>query len=135
MCLYWSSSVQVVTPYGLTDKIPVRRGVLQGDTLSPYLFIMVIDRVLRRAQLDESWGYRVQTRRRSLGDIYVTDLAFADDITLISSEFSYADLMLQAVAASGREAGLEINVEKTEVLVVGDLAAASPDWTLSMGSA
>jgi hypothetical protein len=93
---------------------------------------MVIDRVLRRAQLDESWGYRVQTRRRSLGDIYVTDLAFADDITLISSEFSYADLMLQAVAASGHEAGLEINVEKTEVLVVGDLAAASPDWTLSL---
>jgi hypothetical protein len=42
----------VVTKDGPTDNIPVDRGVLQGYTLSLYLFIMVMDRVLKRAQLD-----------------------------------------------------------------------------------
>ena len=32
-CLY----TRVVTPYGLTNRIPVRQGVLQGDTLAAYL--------------------------------------------------------------------------------------------------
>ena len=40
--------------------------------------------------------------------------------------------MLNAIAASGREAGLEINVEKTKVLVLGDLAVAHPTETLSL---
>jgi hypothetical protein len=44
MSLYRGSTV--VTKYGMNDKIPVDRGVLQGDTLSPYIFIMVMDRVL-----------------------------------------------------------------------------------------
>ena len=37
--------------------------------------------------------------------------------------------MLNVIAASGREAGLEINVEKTKVLVLGDLAVAHPTET------
>ena len=40
--------------------------------------------------------------------------------------------MLQAVALVGREAGLEINVDKTKVLVVGDLARTDPSRTLSV---
>jgi hypothetical protein len=34
--------------------------------------------------------------------------------------------MLNAIAASGREAGLEVNVEKTNVLILGALAVAHP---------
>ena len=53
-------------------------------------------------------------------------MTFADDIALLAQTFEHADLMLQAVALVGREAGLEINVEKTKVLVVGDLARTEP---------
>ncbi len=42
MSLYRGSTVQVVTKDGLTDKISVDRGVIQGDIVSPYPFIMDI---------------------------------------------------------------------------------------------
>ena len=134
MSLYRGSTVQVVTKDGLTDKIHVDRGVLQGDTLAPYLFIMVMDRVLKRARIDPAWGYHVRGRRssRDATVITVTELAFADDITLVANTFAHAARMLHAIAASGREAGLEINVEKTKVLVLGDLAVAHPTETLSL---
>ena len=133
MSLYRDSTVQVVTKDGLTDKIPVDRGVLQGDTLSPYLFIMVMDRVLKRAQLDPTWGYHLRGRRssRDATVITVTELAFADDITFVANTFMHSARMLNALAASGREAGLEINVDKTKVLVLGALAVAHPTETLS----
>ena len=40
----------------------------------------------------------------------VTELAFADDITLMAYTLAHAVRILNAVATSGREAGLEINV-------------------------
>ena len=43
-----------------TDDFDVNTGVLQGDTLAPFLFIIVVDYVLRHAMGDESLG--VQTR-------------------------------------------------------------------------
>ena len=40
--------------------------------------------------------------------------------------------MLQAIAVEARKAGLEINTDKTNVLVVGDLSSAEPTRTLSV---
>ena len=133
MSLYWTSTVQVVTTHGLTDRIPVRRGVLQGDTLAPYLFVLVLDRVLRKALDGGSWGYCVRQRSGSRSPAeYVTDLSYADDIALFSTSFEQADSMLTSVSAAAREAGLGINFAKTEVLVEGDLARAEPTRTLSL---
>jgi hypothetical protein len=84
--LYRGSTSQVMTLYGLTDKIPVDRGVLQGDTLAPYLFVLVLDRVLCRAL--KSWGYCHKTRLSSRSvDEFVTDLTYAHDIAAISTIF------------------------------------------------
>ena len=133
MSLYWDSSVQVVTTHGLTDRVPVRRGVLQGDTLAPYLFVLVIDRVLRESLVVETWGYCVRERRSSRFPAeYVTDLTYADDIAVLSTNFAQAELMLHAVASKGLAAGLAINLSKTKVLVVGDLATAEPNRSLSL---
>ncbi len=132
MSLYRGSPVQVVTKDGLTDKIPVDRGVLQ-DTLSSYLFIMGMDPVFKRSQLVPAWGSHVRGRlsSRDATAITVTELAFADDITLVANTLVHAACMLNAIAASGREAGWEINVEKTKVLILGALAVAHPTETLS----
>eukprot|EP00759_Apiculatamorpha_spiralis_P051999 PhF_6_TR5579/c2_g2_i3/m.7987 len=48
----------------LSEAIPVRTGVLQGDTLAPYLFIVVLDSVLR--QLPEDKGILLGTPARVL---------------------------------------------------------------------
>ena len=43
---------KVITPDGETDFFPIHAGVLQGDTLAPYLFAIAIDYVMRRAVKD-----------------------------------------------------------------------------------
>jgi hypothetical protein len=84
---------------------------------------MVMDRDFKRAQLDPAWGYHFRGRRsiRDATAITVTKLAFADDITLLANTLAQAARMLNVIAASGREAGLEINVEKTKVLISAPL--------------
>ena len=120
-----------MTPHGLTDRFPVNRGVLQGDTLAPYLFVLVLDRVLRIALDGQSWGYCVRERRSSRSpEEKVTDLTYADDIAAIATNFADAQNQLNAIATAGQEAGLEINVSKTVVMVLGDLASLEPDRTL-----
>ena len=64
MSLYTGATAKVKYDDTFTDFIPLSTGVLQGDTLAPYLFIVVLfiivlDYVLRTAIYDESLGLKV----------------------------------------------------------------------------
>ncbi len=69
--------------------------------------------VLKRAQIHPVLGYHV----RDAAAITVTELIFADHVTLVANTLAHSAGIVTAIAASGREAGLEINVEKTKVLI------------------
>lgn len=45
--LYTNTRAQVVTSVGVTKRFEILAGVLQGDTLAPYLLIMVVDYCVR----------------------------------------------------------------------------------------
>ena len=47
--LYEKTRARVVTPDGDTELFDIIAGVLQGDTLAPYLFAIVLDYVMRQA--------------------------------------------------------------------------------------
>ena len=47
MMLYRNAKVKIHSPHGDTDYFDIVAGVLQGDTLAPYLFIICLDYVLR----------------------------------------------------------------------------------------
>ena len=47
--LYENTQAKVITPDGDTDLFNILAGVLQGDTLAPYLFAIVLDYVMRQA--------------------------------------------------------------------------------------
>jgi hypothetical protein len=92
---------------------------------------MVLDDALRRA-LDRDpslaemargeWGFRLRKRNGSRNpELYITDLVYADDIVLLAPSFEVAQRMLDAVIRETSLAGLQINVDKTKVLVRGDL--------------
>ena len=89
MPMYKEHSARVVTPFGETGDIEIRRGVLQGDTLSPYCFILVLDWVFRMAVPEEvaDLGFLVRERtgKRTRGQpaLYITEAAYADDIALL----------------------------------------------------
>ena len=75
-------------------------GVLQGDTVAPYLFIIVLDYVSLEAieGHEESLGITIKPRKwRWVKAENVTDLKFAHDIALFSDHFQQAQRPLRNV--------------------------------------
>ena len=82
---YQNTRAKVTTTDGETEEFDIYAGVLQGDTLAPYIFIIVMDYCLRVATdgKEEGLGFTINHRRsRRVGPLIITDLDFADDIAL-----------------------------------------------------
>ena len=76
----------------------IHAGVLQGDTLAPYLFIIVLDyfMIIALGNEEENLGFTIAQRRsrRHPAEI-LTDLDFADDIALLSDTLNQAQELLR----------------------------------------
>ena len=137
MALYYGAKAVVTTKDGEADPFELSAGVLQGDTLAPYLFVLVVDYILRLAIPDNTCGFtispRVGTRSRTTLPAYaVSDLDFADDIALLSHNHVDAQSLLTAVEQEALPAGLKINRKKTEYMLVGDFKS-DPGLTVIEG--
>ena len=122
MSLYYGAKAKVrYDTDKFTDFIELCIGVLQGDTLAPYLFVIVIDFVLRVA-LDEEPSLGLMIKKGTTSrhpSKYLTDLGFADDITLFSDSEDKAQAMLSSIERVALRVGLRINRLKTEFILVG----------------
>ena len=76
--IYSQSHTIITGPYfGQTKSIPIQRGTIQGDILSPYLFIIFLEPLLR--WLDQNQlGYSFKTSSMS-----ISSAAYADDLAVI----------------------------------------------------
>ena len=84
MMLYKNTKVKVRSPDGDTDDFDIVAGVLQGDPLAPYHFIICLDYVLRMS-MDLMKGNRfklAKERSRRCPVQTITDADYADDIAL-----------------------------------------------------
>ena len=73
---------------------------MQGDTLAPFLFVIVLDYAMRRAiqGKEEELGFTIHPRRgRRAGAKSICDLDFADDIVLLSNEIEQARKLLRNI--------------------------------------
>ena len=79
--LYRNTKVKVRTPDGNTEYFDIVAGVLQGDTLAPYLFIIYLDYVLRTSidKIREKGFELTKKRSRRFPAKTVTDADYADD--------------------------------------------------------
>lgn len=117
--LYEGTRAKVLTPDGETEFFNILAGVLQGDTLAPYLFAIVIDYLMRKAICgkEADLGFTIQERKsRRVPSINITDLDFADDIALLSNEIHQAKELLKQVETEAAKVGLHVNAKKTEVM-------------------
>ena len=116
--LYKSTSAKVFSPDGDTESFEILAGVLQGDTLTPFLFIIALDYAMRMASRNESEvGFRLQqSRSRRHPATYITDTNFADDLALISETIEQAQLFLLRVETCAAQVGLHANADKTKYM-------------------
>jgi hypothetical protein len=125
-------AVRVRTEDGLVGApIPVGVGVLQGDTLAPFLFVLVLDAVLRTLprkgmQLSPLFQPILTARQRTLYMMPTQHLlpgtAYADDICLLAHSCADLQDLYRALERSALLLGLKINygAGKTERFVCND---------------
>ena len=103
---------------GESEEFEILAGVLQGDTLAPFLFIIVLDFSMRKALKDrEHLGFTITPRRsRRIGPLMLSDLDFADDIALLSNQIREAQELLDRVETECKKVGLHLNAKKTEYM-------------------
>ncbi|KAJ9512615.1 hypothetical protein QJQ45_018876 [Haematococcus lacustris] len=81
--LYTGVTTRFKTPYGHTDPVPVNRGTIQGDSLSPFLFLIYIEPLLRWLQVGAR-GYKFKSATADSGErATVSSIDYADDIAIL----------------------------------------------------
>ena len=118
--MYANTKARVLTPDGETEWFNILAGVLQGDTLAPFLFAIVLDYAMRTALegREEELGFKLERTRIKINPpVIVTDTDFADDIALLSEEIAQAQEMLERVEKEAAKSGLHLNAKKTEAML------------------
>ena len=117
--LYVNTTAQVLSPDGDTDFVNIYAGVLQGDTLLPYLFIVALDYAMRIViQTPTSYGFTLcKSRSRRHPTVVITDTDYTGDIALFSDSIEQAELLLHQVESAAKLIGLDINETKTEYMI------------------
>ena len=93
---------KVCSPDGDTDYFNIVAGVLQGDTLVPYLFIICLDYILRTSidkMKDNVFKLAKERSRRYLAQT-ITDVDYTDDIALLANSPAQAKTLLQSGISS-----------------------------------
>ena len=87
MILYRNTKVKVHSPDGDTDYLDIAAGVLQGDTLIQYLFIICLDYVLRKLidSIKENDSKLTKKRSRRYPAKTITDANYAGNIALLTN--------------------------------------------------
>jgi hypothetical protein len=90
------------------EYFEIRRGVKQGDPLSPVLFNCALEEIFKKMNWNNE-GLIINGER-------FTNLRFADDVALLSSCITELEIMIKDLTKEGMESGLRMNIEKTKIL-------------------
>jgi len=108
--LYKDFQCKVVCGQHLTDSFRVQTGVKQGCILSPFLFLLAMDWLMKRTTADKKRG--IQWALNSV----LEDLDFADDIGLLSSHHSDIQENMDRLTSLASQIGMKVNVGKTKLM-------------------
>ena len=109
--LLYDGSTSCVRVGGTITSFDITSGAKKGDVLSPVLFNMVVDWITKRIFDEEDSIVQVWESRLS-------DLAYADDIALLSEDADVMNIMTEKLAREAGSIGLEINLRKSKIMTV-----------------
>ena len=118
MILYKNTKVKVRSPDRDTEYFDIVAGVLQGDTLAPYLFIICLDYVLRALidKIRENGFELTKKRSKRYPAKTITDADYADDLALLANTPNQAETLLHSLERAAVGIGLHVNAHKTEYM-------------------
>ena len=111
--LYAGQEATVRTGHGTTDWFQIGKGVHQGCILSPCLFNLYAEYVMRNAGLEETQA-GIKIARRN-----INSLRYADDTTLMAESEEELKSLLMKVKEESKKVGLKLNIQKTKITVSG----------------
>ena len=99
----------VRTRHGTTDWFQIGKGVHQGCILSPCLFNLYAEYIMRNAGLDEvQAGIKIAGRN-------INNLRYADDTTVMAESEELKSLLMK-VKEESEKVGLKLNIQKTKIM-------------------
>ena len=110
------NSKGVVSLNGKTsDPFDINTGVLQGEVLAPFLFVIIIDYVMNKSDGNFDFEYKQKSGSRAPAQV-LNYLDFADDIALLEKLCNITNQQLAELSDVSRSVGLIINTDKTEYM-------------------
>ena len=115
--LYAGQEATVRTGHGTTDWFQIGKGVCQGCILSPFLFNLHAEYIMRNARLDEAQaGIKIAGRN-------INNLRYADDATFMAEGKEELKGLLMKVKEESEKAGLKLNIQKTKIRASGPITS------------
>ena len=115
--LYAGEEATVRTGHGTTDWFPVGKGVHQGCILSPCLFNLYAEYIMRNAGLNEAQaGVKIAGRN-------INNLRYADDTTVIAEKKEELKSFLRKVKEESEKTGLKLNIHKMKIMASGRISS------------
>ena len=119
--LYAGQEATVRTRHGTTDWFQIRKGVCKGCILSPCLFNLHAEYIMRNAgQAEAQAGIKIAARN-------ISNLRYADDTTLMAESGEELKSLLTKVNEESEKAGLKLNILKTKIIASGSITSCQID--------
>ena len=115
--VYASQEETVRSGHGTTDWFQIGKGVHQGCILSPCLFNLHAEYIMRNAGLEEAQD-GIKTAGRN-----INNLKYADDTTLKAESEEELKSLLMKVKEESEKAGLQLNIQKIKIMASGPITS------------
>ena len=114
--LYAGQEATVITGHGTTDWFQIGKGVRQGCILSPCLFNLYEEYIMRNTGLEEAQaGIKIAGRN-------INNFRYADDTTLMAESEEQKSLLIK-VKKESEKVGLKLNIQKTKIMASGPITS------------
>ena len=115
--LYVGQEATARTGHGTMDWFQIGKGVCQGCILSPCLFNLYAEYIMRNARLDEvQAGIKIAGRN-------INNLRYADDTTLMAESEEELKSLLMKVKEESEKAGLKLSIQKAKIMASGPITS------------
>ena len=115
--LYAGQEATVRIGHGTTDWFQIGKGVRQGCILSPCLFDLYAEYIMRKSGLEEAQaGIRIAGRN-------ISNLRYTDDTTPMAESKEELKSLLMKVKEKSKKAGLKLNIQKAKIMAFSPITS------------